>query len=94
MLALGGVVALLSWSWAGQVDGEACPSAFRAHPGSGYVVYGGEFSTEARQDISDGCMRAGAWPWRVGWMALAAGGVAAGLVVRPAVGRGRRRPVT
>jgi hypothetical protein len=91
VLGLGCVLAFAWWSWDVESDDAICGSAFTVHPGSGYVVTGGEFHEAERRALSDQCEQAGAWPWRLGWVALGGCGlVALAMVAGPVVSRARR----
>jgi len=90
VLGLGCVLAFAWWSWDVASDDAICGSAFTVHPGSGYAVTGGEFSDDERRQLSDQCEQAGAWPWRLGWVALGGCGlIALALVAAPVVARAR-----
>jgi hypothetical protein len=55
-------------------SGTECASAWHFHPGSGYLVHGGELTLAERQAFTAQCDPAGAGPWRTGWLALGTGG--------------------
>jgi len=77
------VVIGVSWAaiaWSTPVydgAGELCASAWHFHPGSGYLVKGGDLSDEQRTAITRECDPHGAGPWRTGWLALGGGVVVA-----------------
>jgi hypothetical protein len=85
--------AMLAWTTTVTIsDGNVCASAFRYHPGSGYLPNGGEQSDAVRRAFADVCDQAGARSWHTGWVALLAGlGVGAACALG-LVAVGRRRP--
>ena len=87
-------VAAFSWSTTvADGTGTECGSTWHFHPGSGYLVHGGEMTVGERRAITDQCNPAGAGPWRTGWLALAAGSalVAASTAVLVATRRSAAR---
>lgn len=80
-----GIADVLGMSWAAVAwstpvhdgAGNVCASAWHVHPGSGYLIKGGELSDEERLAITRECDPYGATPWRTGWLALGGGAAVA-----------------
>ncbi|WP_426594738.1 hypothetical protein ACPPVS_04205 [Cellulomonas sp. McL0617] len=93
-IVIGAGCAVGTWTTTTYADnGDRCASALHFHPGSSYLIHGGEMSDAARRMISDQCDANGADAWHSGWFRLSAG-----LLVALAAGgslavAARRRPV-